>query len=93
MSVGEFDSPWPVSVWVGVASAGSDADAAGAVEDAACDAARAVDAAGPVDAAWTAEPGWPAEPAWPLEDAARGQCLAHSFGEAKLLRQRSRPRV
>lgn len=25
--------------------------------------------------------------------AARGQCLEHSFGEAKLLRQRSRPRV
>jgi hypothetical protein len=87
MSVGEFDSPWPVAVWVGTAAAGSDADAAGAVEDTAGDAARAV------DAAWAAEPGLAVEPAWPFEDAARGQCLAHSFGEAKLLRQRSRPRV
>ena len=90
MSVGEFDSPWPAAVWAAAAAA-SDADAAGAVEDVAGvfeDVAGAVEEpAGPGDGA---EPG---DGAGPVEEAARGQCLAHSFGEAKLLRQRSKPRV
>ena len=38
-------------------------------------------------------PGAPDAAAGSVEAAARGQCLVHSFGEAKLLRQRSRPSV
>jgi hypothetical protein len=46
------------------------------------------DAAGAVE-----DPAGLADAAWLADAAARGQCLAHSFGEAKLLRQKSRPRV
>jgi hypothetical protein len=89
MSVGEYDSPWPAAVWVAAAAAGSDADAAGAVEGETGDAALAVDAAWPVEAAGAGDA------TGSVEDVAAlpGQCFAHSFGEAKLLRQKSRPRV